>query len=53
MNPIYNVNEEDNISFYCSTLTDSKGDRSFIYVLNMYDKYKDNTNNNVYIRIKG
>ena len=51
MNPIYNVNEEDNISFYCSTLTDSKGDRSFIYVLNMYDKYKDNTNNNVYIRI--
>lgn len=52
MNPIYNTNEEDNISFYCSTLTDSKGDRSFIYVLNMYDKYKDNTNNNnVYIRI--
>ena len=50
MNPIYNSTEEDNISFYCSTLTDSKGERSFIYVLNMYDKYKDNTNNNI-IRI--
>ena len=50
MNPIYNSTEEDNISFYCSTLTDSKGERSFIYVLNMYDKYKCSTNNDI-IRI--
>ena len=44
MSPIYNVSEEDNISFYCSMLTDAKAERSYVYVLNMYDKYKTHTN---------
>ena len=39
MSPIYNASEEDNISFYCSMLTDAKAERSYMYILNIYDKY--------------
>ena len=50
MSPIYNASEEDNISFYCSMLTDAKAERSYIYILNMYDKYKT-PNEQQYVRI--